>query len=98
MELDHGTVVHLVDVVARKHHDEVGVEPVDEADVLVNRIGRALEPTTFVAHMRVGRQHVSAAVIGIQIPRSTIADIAVQNERLILRQHTDDVDARIGAV
>ena len=98
MQADHVAVVHLVDVVTREDHDVIRVESLDEADVLVDGVGRAQIPMAFVAHMRVGREHVSAAIVRVQIPRSTIADVAVQNERLILRQHADDVDARIGAV
>ena len=44
MLLEHDLVVHLVDVIAGQDHDELEPVALDDVDVLVDRIGRALVP------------------------------------------------------
>ena len=34
----------------------------------------------------------------VEIPRLTVADVLIQEQRLILRQHADRIDARIDAI
>jgi hypothetical protein len=52
VEIDHLTDVHAVDVIRPEDRHDVGLEAFDQVDVLVNRIGRALEPLGPVAHLR----------------------------------------------
>ena len=95
---DHRVVVHLVDVVARQHHDVFGRVAVDEADVLIDGVGRSRVPAALIADVRGRRQAVGAARVGVQVPRRTVADVAVQHERLVLGQHAHGLDARVGAI
>jgi len=44
MALDHGGVVHLVDVVAGQDQRIAGLGLLDRVDVLIDRVGRALIP------------------------------------------------------
>ncbi len=98
MEVDHAAVVHLVDVVAREHDDVVGREAVDEVDVLVDRIGRASIPASHIPHARVGLEHVDAAGWRVEVPRRTCANVAIEDEGLVLRENAHHPDAGVCAV
>ena len=93
----HGVVIHLVDVVAGEHEHVLRVPLLDEGNVLIDGVGRALVPLAGLAGL-VRREHEDAAVGQVQVPRRAGADVGVELERTVLRQHADDVDARIGAV
>ena len=69
----------------------------DEADVLIDCVGRAAIPLAALG-LHVRRQNEHAAAGEIQIPRSAVADVAVQLKGLILRQNADGIDVRIRAV
>ena len=97
MLAEHGVVVHLVDMVAGENENVLRIPLSDERDILINGVCRALVPFAGLAGL-IRRQNVDAAVGKVKIPRGTGADIGVQFQRAILRQHADDVDARIGAV
>ena len=97
MLAEHGIVVHLIDMVAGKHEDVFRIPLGDERDILIDGVCRTLVPFAGLAGL-IRRQNVNAAVGQVKIPRRTGTDIGVQFQRAVLRQHADDVDARIGAV
>ena len=93
----HRVVIHLVDVVAGEHQHVLRIPLRDEGNVLIDGVGRALVPFAGLAGL-VRRQNVNAAVGKVKIPRRAGADVGVQLQRAVLRQHAHHVDARIGAV
>ena len=93
----HRVVIHLIDMVAGEHQHVLRVPLSDERNVLIDGVGRALVPFAGLAGL-VRRQNVNAAVGKVKIPRRAGADVGVQLQRAVLRQHAHHVDARIGAV
>ena len=84
-------------MVAGEDHHIVGIIEVDEADVLVDGVGRALVPGAALA-AHVGGQDVDAAGGAVQVPGLAAADVAVELQGAILGQNAHGVDAGIGAV
>ena len=97
MALHHVGVVHFIDMVAGEDDHILGVVQVDEADVLVDGVGRTLVPGAALAAL-IGGQDVDAAGAAVQVPRLAAADVAVQFQRAILGQNADRVNAGVGAV
>ena len=93
----HGGIVHFIDVVAGEDDDIVRIIALDEGDVLIDRVRGALVPLGFLT-LGIGRQDLHAAVAAVQAPRLAVADVLIELERLILRQHADGVNAGIHAV
>ena len=87
----HGGIVHLIDVVAGEDDDIVRIIALDEGDVLID------VPFGILA-LGIGRQDLHAAVAAVQTPRLAVADVLIELERLILRQHADGVNAGVHAV
>ena len=97
VEVQHEGIVHLIDVVAREYQHIVRVVVVDEFDVLVDGVGRAVVPLAALpAH--IGRQDDHAAIRGVQRPSGPGADVGVEHERTILGQYAHDVDVGVEAV
>ena len=97
MSLEHGGVIHFIDMVARKYQHIFGIIHLHEMHVLIDGVRRALVP----AGARFGlirRKDMDAAVGSVEIPRLAVADVFVENQRLILRQHPHGVDPRIYTV
>ncbi len=67
-------------------HTRSGSLVVDQVEVLVDRVGRALEPERAPPHLRRHRRHVVAEQRR-EPPR--LADVAVEAVALVLRQHDD---------
>ena len=84
-------------MVAREDEHIVGVVHIDKADVLEDGVGRALVPRSAVRAL-IRRQDMYAAVGAVKIPRLAGANVAVELQRAVLRQHAHGVDAGIGAV
>ena len=84
-------------MVARKNQHIVGVIALDKANVLVDGICRALVPLGVFA-LGIGRQHLHAAVRGVEAPRLAVADVLVQLQRLILGQNADGVNLGVDTV
>ena len=97
VERNHLGVVHLIDMVARKHQHILRVIALDKRDVLVDGVGRPLIPIPALAAL-VRRQHMDTGIDPVQIPRLPRTDVFVQLERLILRQHPHRLNAGIDAV
>ena len=93
----HGGVVHLVDVVAGEHHYIFRVVLLNKIDVLVNGVGRALIPLGATDGLIRG-ENMYAAVLAVQIPGLTVAQIVVQFQRLILGQYANGVNTAVDAV
>ena len=71
-------------MIARKYKHILGVIPLNERQVLINRVGCALVPLRTVLCL-IRRQYVNAAVSTVEIPRLTVAYVIVKNKRLVLR-------------
>ena len=95
--LQHLLIVHLVDVVAGEDQHVVRVVAVDEVEVLVDGVGRALVPVRAGLGL-IGGQHHDAALPAVQVPGLSVADILVQLKGLILGQNAHGVDAGVDAV
>lgn len=71
---------------------------VNKIDVLGNRIG---SPPIYI---QIGicfltwRQYIDSTVFGIQPLASACRNVAVQQDRFILREHTDNINSTVGAV
>ena len=93
----HVRIVHAVDVIARENDDIFGVVLVDERHVLIDGVGSALVPVGLFLPL-IGRQNLDAAIGAVKIPRQPVADVLIEHQRLVLRQHAHRVDARIHTV
>ena len=97
MVLQHGIVVHLVNVVTGQDQHVIGIILLDEGHVLVDGVGGAAIPVAGLAGL-VGGQDEHAAVGKVQIPRSAGADVAVQLQGHKLGQHAHGINTAVGAV
>ena len=97
MCLKHPRVIHRVDVVARKDQHIVGINDVDEVNVLIDGVRRTLIPVGALL-ARIRRQDEDTTVFLVKIPRTSRAEIIVKLQRTVLREDADLVDAGIGAV
>ena len=68
----------------------------DQVDVLVHRVGRALEPLRAVAHLR--RHDGDEVLRHERRERPAVADVLDQRLRLVLHQQVDRVDPRVDQV
>ena len=84
-------------MVAGEDKDIFGRIAVDKRYVLIYGVGGVLVPLGAL-YLLVGREDMHAAVLPVKIPRLAVADIIVELERLILREHADCVDAGVYAV
>jgi hypothetical protein len=96
VESEHLGVVHLVDVVARQHHDVARGLAHDGIEVLEDGVGRAEVPV--LTHALLGRQHLDelAQLFRHHVPSH--ADMAVERERLVLSGDEDAPEPRVDAV
>ena len=86
MEAQEVRVILLADLVAGQDDDILGIIAVNEGQVLIDGVGGALGLPVRAAGLLVGRQDMYAAVQTVQIPRLAVADILIQDKRLILGQ------------
>ena len=84
--VDHLARVHPVDVVGAEHAHDVGALVVDQVEVLVDRVGRTLEPVRPAAHLGRNRRHV---VVEHRREPPRLGDVAVEAVALVLREHDD---------
>ena len=97
VRLQHGGVIHFVDVVAREDQNVIGIIHFHEMHILIDRVCRALVPGRARLAL-VRREDVHAAERPVEIPRLSVADVLVEDERLVLREDADRIDPRIDAV
>ena len=97
MLLQHLAVVHFIDMVTGQNQHVVRIITVDEIQILIDRIGGTLIPVCAVASL-IRRQNAYTAGHAVQIPGLTVADILIQNKRLILGQNTHGINTGIHAV
>ena len=90
-------VILLADLIAGQDDDILGIIAVDEGQVLINGVGGALVPVR-AAGLLVGRQDMYAAVQTVQVPRLAVADILIQDKRLILGQNTNGINVGVDTV
>ena len=94
----HLGIIHLVNMVTGENQYILRIMGVDKIDVLRDRICRTAVDIKCRAIFFTRREHIDTAVAGIQSPALSGSRIRVQDDRLILRQHTDNIDVRIGTV
>ena len=97
VEAEHLGVIHLIDMVAREDQHLIGVIAVDEADILINGVGRALIPLRALG-TGIGRQNAHAAVGVVEIPGLAVADVLIEFQGLVLGEDAHGVDVGIHAV
>ena len=95
---EHLVIVHFVHMVAREDEHAVGVIHLDEVHVLIDGVGRAGKPRPALPRALIRGQDVHAAVDAVEVPCLAAADVAVEQQGLVLCEHTDGVDAGVGAV
>jgi len=93
--VDHLARVHAVDVVGTEHAHQVWVLVVDQVEVLVDGVGRPLEPERTPPHLRRDGGHV---VVEQRREAPRLADVAVQAVALVLREDDDLQVAGVGEV
>ena len=94
--LEHAPVIHFVDVVAGEDDHVLRLLGADGIDVLIDRVGRPHVPV--FADPLHGRQDFDelADFAAENIP--AFADLAIQRERLVLREDIDAAQAGVDAV
>ena len=98
MRAEHFVIVHFVHMVAREDEHAVGVIHLDEVHVLIDGVGRAGKPRPALPRALIRGQDVHAAVDAVEVPCLAAADVAVEQQGLVLREYADGVDAGVGAV
>ena len=73
------------------------VVALDKRYVLIDGVGSTLVPVR-AGGLLIGRQYMDSAVETVQIPWLSVADVLVENQRLILGENTHGIDAGVDAV
>lgn len=96
MLLHHLAVIHLVDVVAGKNENVLGLLGADGVNVLINGVGGALIPV--IADPPHGREDLDefADFASENVP--SFADVTVEGQGLVLGEDVDAAKIRIEAV
>jgi hypothetical protein len=95
VEVEHLPHVHAVDVVGAEHEGVLGLLVGDDVEVLVDGVGRPLEPLRAVAHL--GRDDLDVLVEeGREAPGPL--HVGVERLRLVLHQHLHLEDVGVGEV
>ncbi len=97
VEVQHGFIVHLINVIAGKDQNIVRMVIFHIAHVLIYGVGRPGIPLC-PRDLLIGRKHRYTACQLVQIPRNTNADMCIQLQRHILRQHSHGIHTGINAV
>ena len=88
--------VHAVDMVGGEHRHRVGVVGLEHVEVLVGRVGGALEAAAEGVGAR--QQHLDHSLVLVEPRRPGGGDVAHQRLGLVLRQHVDGRDAGVHQV
>ena len=94
--LQHQFVVHLVDVVAGEDEDVLRLLAADGVDVLIDGVGGALVPILADALHR--REDFDELAKFAGRPPSSLADMAIERERLVLRKDINLAQVGVDAV
>ena len=93
---EHVGVVHPVELVAREDQHVPNVGLLDVAEVLPNRVGRALVPAGVVGRL-LGREDFHESAVE-RIKRVRPADVAVEAHGVELRKHVNALHAAVDAI
>ena len=96
VEPHHLQVVHLVDVVTGQHDHVARLLAHDRIEVLIDGVGGALIPLLADALLRRQDLDELAELFGDDAP--SLADVAVERQRLVLRGDEDAPEARVDAI
>ena len=97
MLLQHELVVHLVDMIARKHDHVFGFAVANDVDVLIDRVRRARVPLAF-GNPLTCRKNVETLVASRAEKVPAAREVANQTVRLVLRGDADAADARVQGI
>ena len=70
---------------------------VSKCDILVDSVSRSFIPLG-TADCFIRRENMNASVKSVQIPRMTVAQIVIENKRLILRKYSDGINTAVYTV
>src|ERR1035438_6667767 len=95
--LDHAGDVHAVDVIAAEDGYNVGIGLLDQVDVLINGVGRALIPG-FVLGAHLCRHRDDELILQQASELPALAEVLQQGLAAELGEHIDGVDPRVDEV
>ena len=90
--VQHNFVIHFINMISRKNQYIIRIVLLHIIQILKNCIGRPGIPFA-VGTLFIWRKYGHTALVSVQIPRNTNADMGVQPQRLILCQNTDCIDS-----
>ena len=93
--LQHLLIIHFVNVVAGENENVIRLLAADRINVLIDGVRRPLIPVLRDAHLR--RQHLDEVAVAHQ-RRPAAAHVAIQAERLVLRQHKHAAQVAVQAI
>ncbi|MNI56686.1 hypothetical protein D3C73_1117050 [compost metagenome] len=97
MVLQHGVIIHLVDMVTGQNQHMLRIKLIHKFQIAVNRVCRPPVPAaTVLPFMR--RQYEYPAILAVQVPIAAYPNVRMQHKRLILRQHAHGINPGIGAI
>jgi hypothetical protein len=94
--LQHGRVIHPVDMIARKNQDVVGAAPLQQVKVLIDGISCPAVPRLARPHLRRNWSDVFSQ-LGV-IDRPPIAQMFLERMRLVLCQDQDPTQTGVETV
>ena len=90
--IQHDFVIHFINMISRENQYIIRIVLLHIIQILKNCIGRPGIPFA-VGTLFIWRKYGHTALVSVQIPRNTNADMGVQPQRLILCQNTDCIDS-----
>ena len=96
MGADHLAEIHPVQLVPGENEDIVDSRGLDALDVLADRVGRPLVPVAAIDGL-LGGQHLDKSTPK-QIELVRLVDVAVETDRVELREHINAVQPTVEAV
>ena len=90
--IQHDFVIHFINMISRENQYIIRIVLLHIIQILKNRIGRSGIPFA-VGTLFIRRKYGHTALVSVQIPRNTNADMGIQPQWLILCQNTDCIDS-----
>ena len=94
--LQHGRVIHPVDMISRKNQDVVGAAALQQVKVLIDGVGGPAVPRLAGPHLRRNWSDVFAQ-LGV-VDRPAISQMFLQGMRLVLGQDQDPAQTGMDTV
>ena len=97
MEVQHNLIIHLINMISGKDQNIFRIITFHIAQILINGIGCTGIPFTVIASL-IRWKYGHSTIVPIEIPRNADADMCIQPEWLILRQHTNRINSGIDTI